>query len=175
MVAVVKDAEALRGLVAGMTEHAFEVDLGIADPPLVDYVTNLVLRFLRWDQLYRLRDTEGRRLEDVAEMMCEAERRQGNPRREIYRHIGDFTLFWTGMYPEAVERLRRPGTRDSLLDYTTQGKRSYLIAGDCPVEIDPQAETDSPPPEVLKRLAVEFELCSLGLHKVRREWECPAA
>lgn len=175
MVAVVKDAEALRGLLAGMTEHAFEVDLGIADPPLVDYVTDLLLRFLRWDQIYRLRDTEGRRLEDVAEMMCEAERRQGKPRREIYRHIGDFTLFWTGMYPEAVERLRRAGTRDSLLDYIHQGKRSYLIAGDCPVEIEAQTDAPTPPADVLRRLGVEFELCSLGLHKVRQEWESPAA
>lgn len=167
MVAVVARPESLRDMFAALTEHAFQVDLGIADTRLTDYLADMLLRFIRFDSIFRFRSTVGRRLEDVAEMMLEAEQRQGKPRREIYRHIGDFTLFWTGVYPEALSHLQSPDRRDHLLDYLEQGKRSYLIAST--YEEEPyQAEAP-----ILRRLSVEFELCSLGLQQVRKEWERP--
>lgn len=167
MVAVVKNAESLRDLFAALTEHTFQCDLGIADPPLTDYLTDMLLRFSRSDTLYKIRSVIGRRLEDVADMLCEADQRLGKPRREIYRHIGDFTLFWTGVYPEALNNLQSVGSRDSLLDYREQGKRSYMIAST--FEDDPYKE-EAP---ILRRLAVEFDLCSVGLRQVRKEWEKP--
>src|SRR5262245_8038393 len=169
MVAVVARPESLRDLFAACTEQAFQVDLGIADTRLTDYVTDLLLRFVRSDVIYRFRSVIGRRLEDVAEMMFEAEQREGKPRREIYRHIGDFTLFWSGVYPEALSRLQSPDRKDHLLDYLEQGKRSYLIAS----EYDEGPYQDEAP--VLRRLSVEFELCSVGLQQVRKGWERPRA
>ena len=168
MVAVVAKPESLRDLFAALTEQAFQVDLGIADTRLTDYLTDLLMRFIRFDAIFRFRSTVGRRLEDVAEMMFEAEQRQGRPRREIYRHIGDFTLFWTGVYPEALCHLQSPDRKDHLLDYLEQGKRSYLIAS----EYEDAPYQDEAP--VLRRLSVEFELCSVGLQQVRKEWERPA-
>ena len=35
----------------GLTEHAFHARLGIVDPPLVDYVSLLLVRFIRNDHL----------------------------------------------------------------------------------------------------------------------------
>src|SRR5262249_7006727 len=112
MVAVVAKPESLRDLFAALTEQAFQVDLGIADTRLTDYLTDLLMRFIRFDAIFRFRSSVGRRLVDVAEMMFEAEQRQGRPRREIYRHIGDFTLFWTGVYPEALSHLQSPDCKD---------------------------------------------------------------
>ena len=51
------------------------------------------------------------------ELEAEALPPEGRTRREIYRHIGDFTLFWTGVYPEALKRRRSAMTRDQFLDY----------------------------------------------------------
>jgi hypothetical protein len=169
MVAVVARPESLRDLFAACTEHAFQVDLGIADTRLTDYVTDMLVRFIRSDAIFRFRSAVGRRLEEVAEMMFEAEQRQGKPRREIYRHIGDFTLFWSGLYPEALTRMQSPDHKDHLLDYLEQGKRSYLIAS----EYDDEPYREEAP--VLRRLSVEFELCSVGLQQVRKEWERPRA
>ncbi|MBI5761765.1 MAG: hypothetical protein HZA46_24910 [Planctomycetales bacterium] len=165
MVAVVRDGESLRKMFAGYTEQTFQVDLGIADPPLIDYLADMLSRFVRWEAIFRVRDTVGRRLEEVAEMMLEADHRQGKPRREVYRHIGDFTLFWTGVYPEALSRLQESSHKDHLLDYTQQGKRSYLIAS----TYEDELYRDEAP--VLRRLSEEFELCSVGLRRVRDEWE----
>ncbi|MSR60102.1 MAG: hypothetical protein EXS05_21090 [Planctomycetaceae bacterium] len=167
MVAVVGKPEALRDMFAALTEHTFQVDLGIADTRLTDYLADLLLRFIRSDALYRFRSIVGRRLEDVAGMMYEAGARQGKPRREIHRHIGDFTLFWTGVYPEALSKLQSPDSRDYLLDYLEQGKRSYLIAS----EFDDEPYQAEAP--ILRRLSDEFELCSVGLNQVRKEWERP--
>ena len=69
MVAVVAKPESLRDMFAAFTEHAFQVDLGIADTRLTDYLTDMLLRFIRFDAIFRFRSTVGRRLEDVAEMM----------------------------------------------------------------------------------------------------------
>ena len=97
----------LRRLFSGLTEQTFMHTFGVADPRLTDYLSELLSRFIHVDALYRLHNAQGRRLEEVADMMIEAEALppEGRTRREVHRHIGDFTLFWTGVYPEAVSRL----------------------------------------------------------------------
>jgi hypothetical protein len=157
----------LRRLFTGLTEHAFQSILGIADPPMVDYLSLLLARFVHIDAIYRLHNAHGQRLEEVAEMLLDAESlpQEGRTRREYHRHIGDFTLFWTGVFPEGLRRLQSVFSKDQLLDYTQQGKRSYYIAST--FEEDPYRE-EAP---VLRRLSEQFELCAFGLNQVRREWE----
>jgi hypothetical protein len=156
--------EAVRRFFAGLTEYAFHTRLGVADPPLVDYLAELLVRFVRNDALYPVRTTRGERLVQVADMLAEAHHREGLARRQVHRHIGDFTLFWTGVYPEVVDRMRQ-GSKDALLDYQQQGKRAYWIASTIPVE------KETAPADILKRLSEQFELCMYGLSEVRRQWE----
>jgi hypothetical protein len=152
-----------------LTEHTFLMTLGVADPPLVDYLSEMLSRFIAMNALFRLRDAAGRRLEEVAEMMIHAESMppEGLTRRAIHRHIGDFTLFWTGVYPEALKRLRSALSKDSFIDYCEQGKRSYYIAST--FEDEPYRDEAA----VLRRLSEGFELVAYGLNQVRREWERP--
>lgn len=141
--------------------------LGVADPPLTDYLANLLSRFVHIDAIYRLKNFAGKPLEEVAEMLIEAEALppEGRTRREIYRHIGDFTLFWTGLFPESLKKLQSYFTRDHFIDYCEQGKRSYFIAST--YEEEP-FQQEAP---VLRRLSQEFELCAFGLTQVRKEWQ----
>ena len=157
--------ELLRRFFAGVTEYAFAVRMGVADPPLVDYVAEMLVRFVKSDAIYGLRSPRGERLLQVVDMLAEAQSRQGVARRRLHRHIGDFTLFWTGVYPEIADRMRH-GRKDSLIDYTDQGKRNYYLASTLPA-----AEEESAPDDVLKRLSDNFELCVYGLGEVRRQWE----
>ncbi len=160
--------QSLRRFFAGLTEFAFQTRLGVADPPLVDYLAELLARFVRSDDLYPVRSLRGQRLVQVTDMLAEAQHRQGPARRQVHRHIGDFTLFWTGVYPEVVDCLRR-GSKDALIDYQQQGKRAYWIASTIPVE--PAIEKEAAEPDVLARLSEQFELCVYGLGEVRRQWE----
>ena len=153
----------LHRLFRGLTEHTFLTELGIGDPRLVGYVANLLAAFVPSDALWRLRDAEGRRLREVAAMVAEAEAApDADRRRECHRHVGDFTLFCTGVYPEMLAKLRGAGSPDHLIHYQEQGKRSYLVAS----TLDGGDEAP-----VLLRLSHEFELCAFGLSRVRREWE----
>jgi hypothetical protein len=90
------------------------------DPRLKGYLSeDLLVRFLRVDQLYRLRDARGRPLADVAEMLIsgEGEGVSADLRMlSVQRHIGDYTLFVTGLFPESLARLRRDWRRkDSVM------------------------------------------------------------
>lgn len=157
----------LRSYFAGITEYSFQTRLGVADPPLIDYLTDLLVRFVRSDAVYRARNLSGRPMTEVTEMLLEAEARIGEAKREVHQHIGDFVLFWGGIYPEALKKMLSAHSRDHLLDYCSTGKRSYHIASTIPVdETEPTATS-----AVLERLSRQFELCLYGLGEVRREWE----
>ncbi len=157
-------SEMLHRFFAGLTEYTFSARLGVADPPLVDYLSALLAHFVRTDTIYGFRTPTGERLTQVADMLAEAQAREGSARRRVHRHIGDFTLFWTGLYPEIAEQ-HRQGRKDSLIDYQDQGKRNYLLASRLP------ADKNSAPDAVLERLSDCFELCVYGLGEVRKQWE----
>lgn len=158
----------LRRMFAGLTEQTFNCTLGLADPPLTDYLTELLSRFVHLDSVFHLHNTQGKRLEEVAEMLLAAEAmpEEGRTRREIYRHVGDFTLFWAGVYPEALKSLGNRHSQDQFVDYCVQGKHSYYLAS--LYDEDNRLREES---QVLRRLSQEFELCAYGLGEIRREWE----
>ncbi len=157
----------LKRLFAGLTEYAFQTQLGIADPPLVDYVSDMLSRFVHVDAVYRLRDSVGRPMQELVAMAWEAEKLppQGRTRREYHKHIGDFALYWSGLFPEQVNRVQFTACKDHLLNFAALGKRSYRIASECSTVTCPHEV------QVLRRLGDEFELCAVGLHEVRREWD----
>jgi hypothetical protein len=156
----------LRLYFSGLAEHAFVDDLGIADPPLIDYLALLLSRFVHIDAIVRFQAGKAS-LEQVADMLLEAEEmpREGRTYREVHRHIGDFTLFWTGVYPEALKRLKSLPKKDHFIDYCEQGKRSYYLASECEESAGDQECA------VLRRISKQFELCAYGLNQVRREWQ----
>jgi hypothetical protein len=156
----------LRKFFTGLAEHVFEARLGVADPPLVDYLGGVLVRFTHSDEFTRIRALDGRPIQEVADMMSEAQQRLGSARRDVHRHIGDIALFWTGVYPECLKRLRAVDRKDFFIDYCTQGKRAYRIAATIESEENDEATAD-----VLARLSAQFEMCAYGLGEVRREWE----
>ncbi len=156
----------IRRYFAGITEHTFHADLGVTDTQMVDYMTDLLTRFIRSDAVYRVRSLTGRPLAEVAAMLMEAEERIGDAKREVHRHVGDFILFWAGCYPESLPKMKKARSPDALLDYASQAKRSYRIASEIPT--DPQTPAPGP---VLHRISDEFELCVYGLGEVRRQWQ----
>jgi hypothetical protein len=156
------ESHPLHRLFRGLTETTFLTELGIGDPSLVGYVAGLLARFVPSTEIWRIRDANGARLTRVAAMVAEAESASDvERRRECHQHVGDFTLFWTGVYPETLPRLQAVSSPDHLVDFQAQGKRSYYLAST--LTGDQSA--------VLRRLSVQFELCAFGLSRVRREWE----
>ena len=164
------DHHPLRRLFAGTVHHVLCVDVGMCDPPLADYLVEVLGKFIHMDDLYPFRDAEGRRIERLAEMATDAclepHVSEQARRRIVHRHIGDFVLFWTGVFPEGLRRLERLGRGDRLTAYLEQGKRSYALASELTTRLD-----EEPPAGVLRRLSDRFESCVHGLNLCCREWD----
>lgn len=161
-------ASVMGRMFAGLSEHVFYSKLGVVDPELVDYITTLLVRFTRLEGVQRIRKIDGTPATEIFAMFQEAERRIGEARREVHRHIGDYTLFWSGVYPEAL-RTRGTSAKDQFVSYCAQGKRAYKIASK--IACLPETDDQSAPNSVLDRISEQFEMCAYGLREVRREWE----
>lgn len=159
----------LRKLLDGSVQQVFHADLGICDPRLTDYLVDLLIEFIHVDRIFRLQNVDGQKIREVSRMEADAQLPEGVSGTHrtciVNRYIGDFTLFWAGLYPEAL-RPRLAGS-DRLREYLLQGKRSYEIASTL---TQPDAR---PPADLLRRLSREFEACVHGLQCVRCAWQPP--
>ncbi len=149
----------------GISEYVFHTQLGVVDPQLVDYVGSLLIRFTRTESAQKVRSPNGQPATQIVSMLSEADHRLGEAKREVHRHIGDYTLFWSGLYPEALRCGNASDESDQFIVYCSHGKRSYRIAS-CIDARENDASND-----LLLRLSEQFELCAYGLREIRREWE----
>lgn len=159
----------LRELFQTMVAQAFHERLGVSQSEISAYLANMLTEFAHIDNVYRVHNAQGKSLSEVAEMLMEADMSAHAPsfdqERAVHKHIGDFTLFWTGIYPEALKQLRAPSRSDHLIDYVRQGKQSYYIVST--FQYGPYQRDAN----LFRQLSEEFELCMYGLSLVRREWQ----
>jgi hypothetical protein len=161
----------LRKFLAELVWRHFFEDVRLEEPQVATYVVALLADFVRTESLYRIRNALGKPLEDVGEMLLES-----NPlfdpasfdrERKVRKHVGDYTLFMTGLFPESVARTRqRQQPRlDGFVDFVHAGKESYAI-----VSSFNQFEYREEAP-IFRRLSDNFELCVFGLNLVKQELE----
>ncbi|MGA2410043.1 MAG: hypothetical protein ABSG46_06590 [Candidatus Binataceae bacterium] len=118
----VTSSEKLKDFFLGLVRQSFG-QLGVADQPITDYVATVLTDFSRSDRWLALRGADGRRLTSVVEMTL-AQIAPGEPtrvlgERELRKHVGDYTLFMSGLFRRFVER-------GGYLDYyLEEGARSY--------------------------------------------------
>lgn len=160
----------LRKLFTELVQKHFFHDVHVRDARTAGYVSDLLTEFTHAERLYCLRDARGRRLDDVGEMLLEGDPlgAEGSFERErrVRKHVGDYTLFITGMFPESVAADRRRRAfppQDVLADYVRTGRESYAI-----VSAFDQFEYREEAP-VFRRLSETFELCVFGLNLVRQD------
>jgi hypothetical protein len=162
-------SDILRRWFAGLVETSFQTEVGLCEPGLLDYMVDLLTDFIHVERIAQIDDGSGRKVDDLAQMLSAAETDitlgADERRRKIHRHIGDYTLFWTGVYPERLKFMHRRKTRDDLISYFEQGKRSYEIASRL------SSNDTRPPASILQLLSKEFEICVYGLGLVRKHWE----
>jgi hypothetical protein len=158
----------LRTLFAELVHRRLLGTAQLDDVPIARYIANLLTEFCHSDNLYKVRDSRGKRLEDVGEMLIVSnpllEGRSFIYEREVRKHIGDYTLFLTGLFPEYVARIHRKANRlDSFVDYLKAGKESYSV-----VAAFNQFEYSAEAP-LFRRLSDNFEICVYGLNLVKQD------
>ena len=161
----------LRKFFEGLVWQHFFRDLRLEEPSVAHYISHLLADFAHVDNLYRIRNALGRRLEDVGEMLLES-----NPsfaavsfdrERAVRKHLGDYTLFMAGLFPESIARARRASSPRlaAFVDFVEAGKESYAI-----VSCFDQFEYKDEAP-LFRRLSQNFELCVFGLNLVKQDLE----
>jgi len=163
---MISERHPLRQLFHEVVAGCYSRYSGISDPELTTYVGDLLTEFTASESLYRIRDAEGRPL--TVQAMVEASdpvfggAASFDQEREVRRHIGDYALFATGMYPESAQLWRHTGEA-GIAELVRTGKESYYIVS----AFDLFEYRDEAP--LFARLSEDFERCMFGLTKVREE------
>ncbi len=162
----------LRHFFTDIVRRRFEADARLPDPRLAAYVSGVLVDFTHVDNLYRVRNARGRRLEDVGEMLLESNPLLGevgsfDREREVRKHVGDYVLFMTGLFPESLsgQQRFREMRLDVFVDYMKAGKESYKVVS----AFDQFEYRDEAP--LFRKLAENFELCVFGLNLVKQDLE----
>ena len=166
---VIPESHPLRQLFTEMVGRHYAEEIGIRDPQLIAYVAHLLTEFCDAEQLFKVHDVANRPLDDVGGMLLESDPVYGpapsfDRERQVRKHIGDFTLFFTGMFPESLNhyRLRRQ-RMESFVDWMKAGKESYYI-----VSKFEHFEYAKVAP-LFANLSRNFEQCVYGLNRVKNE------
>jgi hypothetical protein len=170
-VAGISQNHPLRALFQHLVRGNFRRGAQLDDAELADYVSRMLTEFTHVENMYRIRNARGQRLADVAEMLIESNPLLDAPsfdrERAVRKHVGDFTLFFTGLFPEAVASLPklRPLSVDTFVDYVAAGKESYRVVSAFNLF---EYREEAP---LFGRLAFHFEQCVHGLNLVKRDLE----
>ncbi len=157
----------LRQLFHEVVSDCYDSRLGMRDAEISSYVADLLTEFCRCDNIYRIRDAHGNPVREVGEMLVASDPVHGTAasfgeERERRKHIGDYTLFFTGMYPESMSKWGERD-RDSFFQMVQAGKESYYIVS----QFDLFEYANEAP--FFARLSGSFETCIYGLNMVRAE------
>ncbi|RMF88233.1 MAG: hypothetical protein D6736_10995 [Nitrospinota bacterium] len=130
--------------------------VGVKDRDIIGYISDLLVEFVHIDNLYKLRNAQGKRLEYIIDMLMEIEQRGPLGEREARKHIGDYSLFIVGLFPESLQRRRRALSPRYYID---QGKEAYLIVA--------EIEGYGPTAALFRKLSDRFEDCVWALNLER--------
>src|SRR5436853_149331 len=138
-------------------------------PQRVNSVSHLLAEFCDAEQLFKIRNAAGNPLGDVGEMLIESNPVFGpapsfDRERQVRKHIGDYTLFFTGMFPESINHFRLRRERlEGFVDWMKAGKESYYI-----VSKFEHFEYAKVAP-LFAMLSQHFEQCVYGLNLVKND------
>ena len=166
---MVPESHALQGLFGELVNLHFDQEIGLRDSEVQDYIVNMLAEFCEADQLFKIRNADQRPLNDVGEMLMESDPVYGpapsfDRERQVRKHIGDYTLFFAGMFPESINhfRLRRQRV-ENFIDWMKAGKESYYIVS----KFEHFEYTKVAP--LFATLSKNFEECVFGLNRVKDE------
>ena len=166
---MIPDDHPLQKLFTELVGRHYAEEIGLRDQELIGYVAHVLTEFCDVEQLFKIHNAAGKPLTDVGEMLMESNPLFGpapsfDRERQVRKHIGDYTLFFTGMFPESINHLQlRRHRLENFIDWMKAGKESYYIVS----KFDCFEYTKVAP--LFERLSDHFEQCVYGLNCVKYE------
>ena len=165
---MVPESNPLQRFFSEIVERNYD-EVGVRQAEVQAYVANLLTEFCESENLFKIKNEDGRSLSDVGEMLLESDPVYGpapsfDRERQVRKHIGDYSLFFSGMFPESLNRHRlRKHRLEGFLDFIKAGKESYYI-----VSKFEHFEYAKVAP-LFSRMAQDFERLVYGLNQVKNE------
>jgi hypothetical protein len=166
---MISETHPLQDLFQDLVGRHYAEEIGIRDPQVVAYVSHLLAEFCDAEQLFKIHNAFNRPLSDVGEMLLESDPVYGpapsfDRERQVRKHIGDYTLFFAGMFPESINHFRLRRERlENFVDWMRAGKESYYI-----VSKFEHFEYAKVAP-LFANLSRNFEGCVFGLNRVKND------
>jgi hypothetical protein len=166
---MISESHPLQRFFLELVGRHYAEEIGIRDPEIVNYVAHLLAEFCDVEQLCKVRTAAGQPLNDVGQMLMESNPVYGpapsfDRERQVRKHIGDYTLFFTGMFPESINHFRLRNQRvEQFVDWMKAGKESYYIVSK--FEFFEYANVAP----LFARLSSHFEQCVYGLNRVKND------
>ncbi len=166
---MIPESHLLREFFLDLVARHYSETVVLRDVEVSHYVANMLTEFCEDDQLHKIRNAAGKPLHDVGEMLLESDPIYGpapsfDRERQVRKHIGDYTLFFTGMFPESINGFRlRKSRLENFVDFIRAGRESYYIVSkfDC-------FEYAKVAP-LFRKMAENFEECVVGLNMVKND------
>jgi hypothetical protein len=152
-----------------LVSRTFSSTIGISDSAVTTYISEMLTGFCQAEELYKIRTAAGKQLADVGEMLLESDPVFGpapsfDRERQVRKHLGDYTLFFAGMFPDSINHYRlRRHRLENLVDFIKAGKESYYIVS----KFDVFEYAEAAP--LFAKLSDRFEDCVCGLNMVKNE------
>ncbi len=166
---MVSESHPLQQLFIELVGRHYAEEIGLRDPQIVNYVAHLLAEFCDVEQLLKIHNATGKELSDVGEMLIESNPIYGpapsfDRERQVRKHIGDYTLFFAGMFPESINHFRLRNSRvENFIDWVKAGKESYYIVSK--FEYFEYAKVAP----LFANLSANFEQCVYGLNLVKND------
>src|SRR2546427_3471229 len=131
--------------------------LNLHDRDTIQYITNLLTEFVHIENMYRIKDEAGRRVQYLFDLLTQASTEMSPARRrDYYKQIGDLTLFNLGLFPESLTYGHRTVSPEY---YAETGRRSYTIVA--------EMDSSSRGTVLYRKLSQQFKQCVVGLNWVK--------
>ena len=130
-----------------------------------NYLANMLAIFVQTSRLYKMEKDDEMQYQYIIDMIDEIQRSDNARRFYIYCHIGNYTLFFTGMFPEYIEHKFK--YKKTLIDrryYVDFGKTYFGLASEHAMAR--QHELD----DILHSLSEGFEIITKLLQYMRKEY-----
>ncbi|MGF1615643.1 MAG: hypothetical protein ACFCVA_17515 [Gammaproteobacteria bacterium] len=135
------------------------------DRKIVNYIANLLSLFIRTDRLFRVQAHDPMAHEYLIDLISEGEAADSRRRFLIHSHIGNYTLFISGLFPSWIEYRhrykRRPIDRQFYVD---MGRTYFQRAATHPMARELALD------DVFRRLALLFEAYQGTLNEISRSY-----
>ncbi len=149
------ESHPVKQLFRTLTERGL-AQASLHDTDLLLYLADLLVDFMFIENLHGLQDPDGKRPESLVDLIRQASDSEMPEKKTYFKHLGDYSLFMLGMFPEFITRPRRAFSPSW---YEDTGRIGYRVAG--------QLESHWWRTMVYRKLSDKFDRCVVSLNWVR--------